>query len=156
MLHAGDLICEGTIKMAAEPAAKPAEAAEAKAGAAPADVGEAAADAAAPAVSVAPQEGGAIAQEPLRDTDSRSEVRPVERPLALCTVIQCLSCMALAGGQMPRPDWSFHVHHILRPRCGVAWSITCHKSSHAGVSDWMSRPLILEARLKALTKQDQP
>ena len=86
MLHAGDLICEGTIKMAAEPAAKPAEAAGADAGkASAANAGEAAADAAAPAVSVAPQEGGAVAQEPLRDANSPAEVRLVKLACAQCT-----------------------------------------------------------------------
>ena len=88
MLHAGDLICEGTIKMAAEPAAKPGEAAEAEAVKASADGGEAAEGAAAPAVSVAPHEGGAVAQEPLRDADSPAEVRHVKRACALRTT-QC-------------------------------------------------------------------
>lgn len=85
VLHAGDLICEGTIKMAAEPAAKPGEAAEAEAAKASADGGEAAEGAAAPAVSVAPQEGGAVAQEPLRDADSTAEVRHAKHVSALCS-----------------------------------------------------------------------
>ena len=71
--------------MAAEPAAKPAEAAEAEAAKASADAGEAAADMPAPAVSVAPQEGGAVAQEPLRDADSAAEVRRAKLACACCT-----------------------------------------------------------------------
>ena len=67
VLHAGDLICEGTIKVAAEPAAKRAEAAEPEAS-------TATADAAVRIVSVAPRKGGALAQETLRNAKSRPEV----------------------------------------------------------------------------------
>lgn len=67
VLHAGDLICEGTIKMNAE-VAKPADADGAEA---PAEGGEPIQA----AETVTPEEAGGSAQAPLRDTESQPPVR---------------------------------------------------------------------------------
>ena len=69
VLHAGDLICEGTIRVASEP--KPAEAAEPGAGRATDGARKEAADAAVQVVSV---EKGAAAQEPMCKASSQLEV----------------------------------------------------------------------------------
>ena len=69
VLHAGDLICEGTIKMNAE-VAKPADADGAEA---PAEGGEPIQA----AKTVTPEEAGGSAQAPLRDTESQPPVRSV-------------------------------------------------------------------------------
>ncbi len=67
VLHAGDLICEGTIKMNAEVASKPADADAAETpaeGGEPVQAGEA----------VAPEEAGGSSLAPLSDTEKQPPV----------------------------------------------------------------------------------